>query len=62
MSDDADKGSYPGDQPAAAEIDNFTLTSDNVYMSALWKGYYAGISRTNNAIVGVSQAAFPAAR
>ena len=57
MSDDADKGSYPGDQPAAAAIDDFTVTSDNVFIEGLWKGYYAGISRTNQAIVGLSQAA-----
>src|SRR3984885_28037 len=57
MSDDADKGSYPADQPAAADIDNFTVTSDNVYVEGLWRGYYAGISRTNQAIVGLSQAA-----
>jgi hypothetical protein len=57
ISDDADKGSYTGDQPAAADIDNFTVTSDNTYIEALWRGYYAGISRTNQAIVGLSQAA-----
>jgi hypothetical protein len=50
MSDDADKGSYPGDQPLAAAIDNFTLNSDNPYIAGLWRGYYAGISRTNVAI------------
>src|SRR5580698_10964367 len=61
MSDDADKGSYAGDQPAAADIDNFTLTSDNVYIEGLWRGYYAGISRTNQAILGLSTAALPAA-
>jgi hypothetical protein len=57
MSDDADKGSYPGDQPSAAQIDDFTTTSDNVFIEGLWKGYYAGISRANQAIVGLSQAA-----
>lgn len=61
MSDDADKGSYPGDQPLAQDIDNFTITSDNTYVAALWRGYYAGISRTNVAINGLSQAALPAA-
>lgn len=61
MSDDADKGSYPGDQPQAAAIDNFTITSDNTYVEALWRGYYAGISRTNVAIQALSQAALPAA-
>lgn len=61
MSDDADKGSYPSDQPAAADIDNFTLTSDNIYVEALWKGYYAGIGRTNQAINALAAAALPAA-
>lgn len=62
ISDDADKGSYPADQPAAAQIDNFTLTSDNVYISGLWRGYYAGVSRTNQAITGIASAALPAAQ
>jgi starch-binding outer membrane protein, SusD/RagB family len=56
MSDDADKGSYAADQPLAAEIDNFQITSDNTYVEGLWRGYYAGISRTNNAIQALSQA------
>src|ERR1700710_1836570 len=50
ISDDADKGSYAGDQPLAADIDNFATTSDNTYVAGLWRGYYAGISRTNTAI------------
>ena len=57
MSDDADKGSYAGDQPLAANIDNFQITSDNTYIWGLWRGYYAGISRVNVAIQGLSQAA-----
>ncbi len=58
MSDDADKGSYPGDQGPAGDIDNFTtLTSDNQYIDGLWRGYYAGISRTNNALNALAQAA-----
>ncbi len=57
ISDDADKGSYAGDQPAAADIDNFTVTSDNVFIAGLWRGYYAGISRTNIAISALKQAA-----
>jgi hypothetical protein len=61
MSDDADKGSYALDQPLAADIDNFQITSDNTYVEGLWRGYYAGISRTNNAIQSLSQAALPAA-
>ncbi|MEP6950184.1 MAG: RagB/SusD family nutrient uptake outer membrane protein [Ginsengibacter sp.] len=62
MSDDADKGSYATDQPLAAAIDNFTLTSDNTFIAGLWRGYYAGISRTNNAINGLAQAALPTAK
>jgi hypothetical protein len=57
ISDDADKGSYPLDQPLAADIDNFQITSDNTYIDGLWKGYYAGIARTNNAIADLSAAA-----
>src|ERR1700722_4996562 len=55
ISDDADKGSYPSDQPQAADIDNFTATSDNTYVAGLWRGYYAGISRTNVAIRDLAQ-------
>src|ERR1700733_5764054 len=61
ISDDADKGSYASDQGPAEEFDNFTETSDNTYVAGLWKGYYAGISRTNNAIQGLSQAALDTA-
>jgi len=50
MSDDADKGSYSLDQPTAAQLDNFQETSDNTYVAGLWRGYYAGISRTNFAL------------
>jgi len=60
MSDDADKGSYNGDQPLAQAIDNFTITSDNTYVAALWRGYYAGISRTNIAITSLAQSALSA--
>jgi hypothetical protein len=50
MSDDADKGSFPADQPGIDDLDNFTETSGNAFAGALWNGYYAGIARTNNAI------------
>src|SRR6202140_5906810 len=57
ISDDADKGSYASDQPLAADIDNFTVTSDNTYIAGLWRGYYAGISRTNVAIADLPKIA-----
>jgi starch-binding outer membrane protein, SusD/RagB family len=50
MSDDADKGSTPSDQPGINELDNFTQTAGNQFVAALWNGYYAGIARTNNAL------------
>jgi hypothetical protein len=57
MSDDADKGSYPADQPQAADIDNFTLDSRNTFVAGLWKGYYAGVSRTNVALSSINASA-----
>ncbi|HET7000572.1 MAG TPA: RagB/SusD family nutrient uptake outer membrane protein, partial [Puia sp.] len=48
MSDDADKGSYPGDQDATAgQFDNFSFTSGNSFINSIWSGHYAAISRTN---------------
>ncbi|MEI9934641.1 MAG: RagB/SusD family nutrient uptake outer membrane protein [Ferruginibacter sp.] len=59
ISDDADKGSFASDQPDCEAIDNFTVTSSNSYLDPLWKGYYAGISRTNQAIAALAIAALP---
>ncbi len=52
-SDDADKGSFAGDQPEIADLDNFTETPANTFVAALWNGYYAGISRANNALAAI---------
>ena len=57
MSDDADKGSTPSDQPGINDLDNLTETSGNSFVAALWNGYYAGIARTNNALSALSEAA-----
>src|ERR1700730_1364446 len=44
MSDDADKGSYLGDQSdVVAPIDEFTLTSTNEFALTLWSGHYNAI-------------------
>ena len=57
MSDDADKGSYPGDQDATAgQFDNFSITSGNSFVNSIWSGHYAAISRTNNALAALNQA------
>jgi len=51
MSDDADKGSYSGDQASTSgEFDIFTFTSGNSFVNSIWSGHYAAISRVNNAI------------
>jgi len=54
MSDDADKGSTAGDQPGIAELDNFTISTNNAFVAALWNGYYVGISRCNQALATIS--------
>lgn len=57
MSDDADKGSYPGDQDATAgQFDNFSYTSGNSFINSIWSGHYAAISRTNNALAALDEA------
>lgn len=59
-SDDADKGSTPGDFGPAGEIDNFTETPNNFIFDNLWKGYYAGINQANKALDILDKATFDA--
>jgi starch-binding outer membrane protein, SusD/RagB family len=55
ISDDADKGSTPGDQAIpVGDIDNFTLTSTNKFAETLWSGNYNGISAANQALEALS--------
>ena len=56
ISDDADKGSTPGDQPNIGDIDDFATTPTNNFVAALWNGYYSGISRTNQALAALATA------
>jgi starch-binding outer membrane protein, SusD/RagB family len=49
-SDDADKGSFPGDFGPAAEVDNFTATPNNFIFNNIWAGHYQAINRANKAI------------
>lgn len=49
-SDNADKGSSPGDNPEMLQIDQFTYTPSNGLISALWTGYFNVVSAANNAI------------
>ena len=49
-SDDADKGSDPGDAPPQGELDNFTVTAGNGLLNGFWIGHYQGIARANQVI------------
>ena len=53
ISDDADKGSTPNDQPLLADVDNFILDPSNGYFSAIYRGYYRAIARANVAIENI---------
>lgn len=58
MSDDADKGSTPGDQVVpVGDIDNFTITATNVFAESLWKGHYYAIGTANKALRELENAA-----
>lgn len=57
ISDDADKGSSPSDQPNIGAIDNFTVTPTNNFVAALWSGYYSGIAKANQAVEALNIAA-----
>ena len=47
-SDDADKGSTPGDSPDQIAMDEFSsLTATNGLVDPLWTGYYANINAAN---------------
>lgn len=60
ISDDADKGSTAGDQPLLGDLDNFATTPTNNFVAALWNGYFSGISRANQALAALSNAALDA--
>ncbi len=53
ISDDADKGSTPNDQPLLADIDNFNHDAANIYFSQVWTGFYRAIARANLAILRI---------
>ncbi|HEY8734254.1 MAG TPA: RagB/SusD family nutrient uptake outer membrane protein, partial [Puia sp.] len=58
MSDDADKGSYAGDQSdVVAPMDDFTLTPTNEFSLTLWSGHYNAIGAANQALQALQTAA-----
>ncbi len=57
MSDDADKGSFAGDQESTAgQFDDFSYTSGNSFINSVWSGHYAAISRVNNSLNAIAVA------
>jgi hypothetical protein len=61
VSDDATKGSTPGDAGFLADLDNLNLDPGNLAFSDPWSGYYKGIFRANVAIEGISGSGIDAA-
>ena len=57
MSDDADKGSTPGDFGPAGDLDNFTVTPGNSVINSLWKGHYNAINVANRALETLPESA-----
>ena len=52
-SDDADKGSVPGDAGFLGELDNLTFDAGNLAFRDPWIGHYQGIYRANVAIQNI---------
>jgi starch-binding outer membrane protein, SusD/RagB family len=60
ISDDADKGSFAGDQAVPiGDIDNFTLTSTNKFCLTLWTGHYNSIATANQALRALESSSLP---
>jgi hypothetical protein len=52
-SDDAEKGSVPGDAGFLEDINNFTHDANNTASAGIWGGYYQGVFRANQVIANV---------
>jgi hypothetical protein len=58
-SDDADKGSTPGENGfGVKDIDEFTFTASNENFNELWKSHYLAISRANKALDILAKSSF----
>lgn len=56
VSDDADKGSSPGDSGTdKAKLDQLTFTSSDISFNDVWKARYGGIGRANKALFYLEQ-------
>lgn len=54
-SDDADKGSVPGDAGFLQDINDFTFDANNTAVNGIWTGYFQGIFRANQVITNVPE-------
>ncbi|MFC5624218.1 RagB/SusD family nutrient uptake outer membrane protein [Algoriphagus winogradskyi] len=54
-SDDADKGSVPGDAGFLQDINDFTFDANNSAVNGIWSGYFQGIFRANQVIANVPE-------
>ena len=54
-SDDADKGSVPGDAGFLQDINDFTFDANNTAVNGIWSGYFQGVFRANQVIVNVPE-------
>lgn len=52
-SDDADKGSVPGDAGFLQDINDFTFDANNTAVNGIWSGYYQGVFRANQVLANV---------
>lgn len=52
-SDDADKGSVPGDAGFLQDINDFTFDANNSAVNGIWSGYYQGVFRANQVLANV---------
>lgn len=53
-SDDAEKGSVPGDAGFLQDINDFTFDANNGAPTGIWSGYFRGVFRANQAIENIS--------
>jgi starch-binding outer membrane protein, SusD/RagB family len=57
MSDDGDKGSFPGDQlVVVGDLDNFKTSTTNQFCETIWGGHYIAIGAANQALKALKPA------
>ena len=56
-SDDADKGSVPGDAGFLQDINDFTFDANNTAVNGTWRGNYQGVFRANQVLANIPRIA-----